>query len=390
MNHKYLFAFWILLTTFSCKEDTSSPPVDPLAYVLQSNHPNIKRVMDSISKYEVQIRLTTVTRRNDSVILGDHDFQTNAENYFYPASTVKLPIAVLALEKLNENDTLTMDTRFFVEGDTITTTFAEEIIKIFAVSDNDAYNRLFEFLGTDEINSRLENKGIAPIRISHRLSTENADRTTTRPLVVYLNDSTLMNRTRSYNKAPRPLSLNSIKKGRGYYDDDGELIMEPFDFSLKNYYPIEAQHAVLKRIMFPELFSKKEQFHINKEQRQRLLKAMSVLPREVGYNVKEFYDSYGKFFMYGDTKDLIPKAPKIYNKVGYAYGALTDCAYIKDTKNDVEFLITATILVNEDGIFNDDQYEYESVGIPFLAELGRELYQLQLSINNGTYGTTDL
>ncbi len=345
--------------------------------------------MDSISKYEVQIRLTTVTRRNDSVILDDHDFQVNSENYFYPASTVKFPIAVLALEKLNENDTLTMDTRFFVEGDTITTTFAEEIIKIFAVSDNDAYNRLFEFLGTDEINNRLENKGIAPIRISHRLSTENADRTTTRPLVVYLNDSTLMNRTRSYNKAPRPLSLNRIKKGRGYYDD-GELVMEPFDFGLKNYYPIEAQHAVLKRVMFPELFSKKEQFHINKEQRQRLLKAMSVLPREMGYNAREFYDSYGKFFMYGDTKEPIPKTPKIYNKVGYAYGTLTDCAYIKDTINDVEFLITATILVNDDGIFNDDQYEYESVGIPFLAELGRELYQLQLSIKNGTYGTTDL
>ena len=345
--------------------------------------------MDSISKYEVQIRFTSVTRRNDSIILNDHDFQVNARNYFYPASTVKFPIAVLALEKLNENDTLTMDTRFFVEGDTITTTFAEEIIKIFAVSDNDAYNRLFEFLGADEINKQLEKKGIGPLRISHRLSTENADRTTTRPLVVYLNDSTLINRRRTYNKAPKPLTLNSIKKGRGYYDD-AELIMEPFDFSLKNYYPIEAQHSVLKRVIYPELFSKDEQFQINKEQRKRLLKAMSILPREVGYNKKEFYDSYGKFFMSGDTKEPIPKSPKIYNKVGYAYGTLTDCAYIKDTKNDIEFLITATILVNEDGIFNDDLYEYESVGIPFLAELGRELYQLQLSIKNGTYGTTNL
>lgn len=345
--------------------------------------------MDSISKYEVQIRFTAVTRRNDSVFLKDHDFQVNPNNYFYPASTVKFPIAVLTLEKLNDNDTLTMDSRFFVEGDTITTTFAQEIIKIFAVSDNDAYNRLFEFLGTDEINHRLENKGIGPIRISHRLSTENADRTTTRPLVVYLNDSTLINRKRSYNKTPKPLLLNSIEKGKGYYDD-GDLIMEPFDFALKNYYPIDAQHAVMKRIIFPELFSKKEQFHIDKEQRQRLLKAMSVLPRDVGYNTRKFYDSYGKFFMYGDTKEPVPKTPKIYNKVGYAYGTLTDCAYIKDTKNDIEFLITATILVNQDGIFNDDLYEYESVGIPFLAELGRELYQLQLSIKNGTYGTTDL
>ncbi|MFT6837736.1 MAG: beta-lactamase class A [Sediminicola sp.] len=372
----------------SCKEDIP-PPEDPLAFVLQSNNPNIKRVMDSIAKYKVQIRFTAVTRRNDSIILNDHSFQVNPKNYFYPASSVKFPIAVLALEKLNKNDTLTMDTRFFLEGDTTTTTFAREITKIFAVSDNEAYNRLFEFLGTDEINSHLENRGVGPVRISHRLSTENADRTTTRPLVVYINDSTLSNRKRSYNKAPRPLTLNSVKKGKGYYDE-GVIILEPFDFALKNYYPIEAQHAVLKRIIFPELFTKKEQFHISKEQRQRLLEAMSALPRDAGYDAGEFYDSYGIFFMYGDTKETIPKSLEIYNKAGYAYGSLTDCAYIKDTKNDIEFMITATILVNEDGIYNDDQYEYETVGIPFLAELGRELYQLQLSIKKGTYGTPDL
>lgn len=345
--------------------------------------------MDSIGKYEVQIRLTTVTRRNDSIILEEHDFQVDAANYFYPASSVKLPVAILALEKLNENDTLTMDTRFFVEGDTLTTTFAKELTKIFAISDNDAYNRLYEFLGANEINRRLEHRGIGPVRISHRLSTENSDRTTTRPLVVYLNDSTLINRRRSYNTVPKPLILNGIKKGRAY-NEDGELMMNPFDFSLKNYYPIDAQHALLKRIIFPELFSKKEQFNISKEQRGRLLDAMKALPREVGYDADEFYDSYGKFFLFGDSKKAIPKSIEIYNKVGYAYGTLTDCAYIKDIENDIEFLITATIMVNEDGILNDDKYEYETVGIPFLAEMGRELHQLQLSIKNGTYGTTDL
>ncbi|MFT5941334.1 MAG: hypothetical protein ACI9Q4_000584, partial [Sediminicola sp.] len=207
------------------------------------------------------------------------------------------------------------------------------------------------------------------------------------PLVVYLNDSTLTNRRKSYNKAPERLSLNGVKKGRGYYNEE-ELILEPFDFSLKNYYTIEAQHAVLKRIIFPELFSRKEQFRISNEQRQRLLKAMSTVPRQAGYNATKFYDSYGKFFIYGDTKEPIPKTVKIYNKVGYAYGTLTDCAYIKDTVNNIEFLITATILVNSNETFNDDQYEYETIGIPFLAELGRELYQLQLSIKNGTFGTS--
>jgi len=69
---------------------------------------------------------------------------------------------------------------------------------------------------------------------------------------------------------------------------------------------------------------------------------------------------------------------KIYNKVGYAYGTLTETAYIVDEENGIDFLLSATLLVNNNGIFNDDTYEYDEIGIPFLAQLGRELYLLEL------------
>ena len=83
--------------------------------------------------------------------------------------------------------------------------------------------------------------------------------------------------------------------------------------------------------------------------------------------------------MFGDSEEHIPNHIKMYNKVGYAYGTLTDCAYIKDEKNEVDFMLTATILVNENGIFNDNEYEYDEVGIPFLAQLGREIYNYELA-----------
>ena len=44
---------------------------------------------------------------------------------------------------------------------------------------------------------------------------------------------------------------------------------------------------------------------------------------------------------------------------------------------DIEFLLSATILVNGNRTYNDDQYEFESVGVPFLAALGREIHQLE-------------
>jgi hypothetical protein len=101
---------------------------------------------------------------------------------------------------------------------------------------------------------------------------------------------------------------------------------------------------------------------------------MQNLPKTAGYNSTEYYDSYGKFLMFGDSKDPIPPTIKIYNKIGQAYGTLTDCAYVVDAENKIEFMVSATILVNKNQIFNDDTYEYEEIGLPFLAELGRQLY----------------
>lgn len=366
--------FGLIVLAISC---TDTEAKNPLEKALASENPYIKQVMDNLAAHEIQIRFTQIDRRNDSIVFTDHDFQVNPENYFYPASTVKFPAAVAALEKLNELDSLSMHTRFYIEGDTVETTFAKAVSEIFAVSDNAANNRLIEFLGQDDLNQRMQKRGVKPIRIAHRLSTSNADDVTTKPLVIYLNDSTTVVSEPIINTVIKPLQLNRIKKGKGFYANDS-LHRGPFDFSLKNYYPIPAQHALLKRVIFPEAFPEEQRFNLSGEQRDFLLEAMHTLPPKLGYDPEEFYDSYVKFFMFGDSTDPMPEHIKIYNKVGYAYGTLTDCAYIQDTRNEVEFMITATILVNSDGVFNDDAYDYDEVGIPFLAQLGRELYQFEL------------
>ena len=376
---KLLYTLAMVFFTFiSCQDNNRDENL--LALALASEKPAIKRVMDSVEQYEVQIRYTQINRTGDSIHFVDYDFQVDDDNYFYPASTVKFPVAVMALERLNETDTLTRETRYYVEGDSIETTFAKDISQIFAVSDNLANNRLVEFLGQDAINKDLEEKGLSHVRIAHRLG-YHTDELTTKPLIIYLNDSTTTPTEPSLNSAPFPLKLNAIHKGIGYYEDD-EQINEPFNFSLKNYYPVSTQHKLLKRVIFPEKFSTNERFNLSKNQHDFLLNAMHTLPRKVGYDPDNYYDGYCKFFMYGDTKKTIPDHIKIYNKVGFAYGTLTDCAYIKDEKNNVDFLITATILVNKDGIFNDNVYEYDAVGIPFLAELGREIHRLEIERKN--------
>ena len=375
MKAKIIWYSTLCMVLAACSDKVNIE--DPIEHVLSSEDPRIKKVMENLDAHEVQILFTQIDRSGDSITLTDHSFQIDKEAYFYPASTVKFPIAVLALEYINELKELDLNTLFYVEGDTIETTVAEEVAKVFAVSDNAANNRLVELLGQDRINERLRKKGIKPVRIAHRLSTSNADEVATKPLIVYVNDSTTMAMESSTNAPPQDLQLKGILKGSGYIDED-TLIGEPFDFGQKNYYPLIAQHATLKRVLFPELFDSSQQFDLDDESRLLLLNAMKSRPRELGYDPEIYNDSYVKFFLFGDSDTPYPEHIEIYNKVGYAYGTLTDCAYIRDVKNDVEFLLTATLLVNSNGVFNDNDYEYEKIGIPFLAALGQELYDLEI------------
>jgi len=94
-------------------------------------------------------------------------------------------------------------------------------------------------------------------------------------------------------------------------------------------------------------------------------------------NKNKYWDSYSKFFIYGDKKGEMNDDIRISNKVGMAYGTLTDVAYVKDKINNIEFMLTATILVNDNDTFNDDIYEYDSKGIPFLSALGRQVLKYE-------------
>jgi beta-lactamase class A len=368
----------ILLTLIFLAFGCSTTKKNILQETLASNNSKIKNVISNPDAFELQIIYTQILRdKNNKVHFKDFAYQLNAENYFYPASTVKFPIAVLALEKLNSIENTSKDTQYLIEGKPEKLRFSEEITKVFAVSDNQASTNLLEFIGFDYLNESMIAKGLSPFRVSHRLSAPNATEPKSKSITLYKEDNSVVTLPEIINKSSLPLTVNKLQKGIGFFKDD-VLVNQPFDFSNKNYYPLETLHNTLKRIVFPEAFTASERFNLTEKDREFILFSMQNLPKNAGYDPVEYYDGYCKFFMFGDTKENIPSNIKIYNKVGTAYGTLIDCAYIVDAENKVEFMVSATILVNKDGVFNDDKYEYDEIGFPFLAELGRQLYAKNL------------
>jgi hypothetical protein len=96
--------------------------------------------------------------------------------------------------------------------------------------------------------------------------------------------------------------------------------------------------------------------------------------------LKEFWPTYAKMLYYGREKNaaLDPNI-RIFNKYGDSYGYIIDNSYFVDFENKVEYFLTAVVQSNEDGIYNDNKYEYETVCYPFMKNLGREIYNYELN-----------
>lgn len=342
----------------------------------------------------VQVIYTRIDRnKNNKPVFTNHYFNVDPERYFYPASTVKMPIALLALQKLRKlkkygvTRNSAMITGADYKGQTPVyndptaedgkPTIAHYIKKIFLVSDNDASNRLYEFLGQEYLNKQLHKKGYSSTEIIHRLSVKMSEEENrhTNP-VKFLGDTGNIayeqtGKTSSFAFKPKKVLL-----GDGYISDS-TLITQPFDFSQKNQIALPDLHSMLQSILFPSSVPKRQRFKISRADRRFVLQYMSQYPSETSfpsYDSAVYWDAYCKFLMWGSDKRTLPRHIRIFNKVGIAYGFLTDVAYVADFNKNIEFMLSATIYCNSDGIFNDDKYDYDTVGLPFMKHLGQMIY----------------
>lgn len=380
---------------------TDSSKTDSMLVQLLQQYPQyFNTVLKNTQQWNVQFIYTQIDKGVNGIpALKNYFFNVDPAQYFYPASTVKLPICLLALQRLNElkqqgiDRNTTMITEANEDGQTVvyndpTTpdgrpSIAQYIKKILLVSDNDAFNRLYEFLGRKYINEQLHQKGYDDAQILHRLSIPLSlqQNRATNPINFFGPDKKIIYRQpMRYDSSIYEQRNDSI--GEGYYKGDS-LIKMPMNFSEKNRISLQDLHNILLSLVFPEKVMASQRFNITKDDKNFILKYMSELPTESHYppyaaDTANYWPAYCKFLLFGSEKGALPKNIRVFNKVGDAYGQLTDVAYIVDFDKKIEFFLSAIIYCNNDGILNDDKYDYDNIGLPFMKHLGEVLYEYEL------------
>jgi beta-lactamase class A len=357
-------------------------------------------ILAHTKEWNVQIVYTQINRgKNGMPALKNYYYNLNAGNYFYPASTVKLPICMLALQKLNELKEKGIDkntTMITEAGNNSQTavyndptspdgrpTIAHYIKKILMVSDNDAFNRLYEFLGQDYINKELHKKGYGDVQILHRLqiALPEAENRQTNP-IKFLDAANNVVYEQAMQTNVTQYANRNDSMGKAFYQAEN-LVEGPMNFSKKNRISLEDLHNILISLVFPKKVYANQRFNLTEEDRQFMLKYMSQLPTESTYppysaDTANYWSAYSKFLLFGSEKEQLPQNIRMFNKTGDAYGNMLDVAYVVDYEKGAEFFLSAVIYCNNDGILNDDKYDYKTIGLPFMKNLGQVIYDYEL------------
>jgi hypothetical protein len=394
---KSLFYCTLLLLVISNKLTAQWPA--PFNTILSGIQDSVtKKVLANPKTYRYQLVYTKIDRDQNGIPhFTNYTLHADPENYFNPASMVKMPLAFLAMEKLyelnlpgvNKYTTMQFDSNYQRQVAMYADSSAENkkpsiahfIKRAFLISENDPYNRLYQFVGQGPTNQKLIAKGYTSTKITRQFMgyTEDQNRHTNGIQFMDEKELPILKLAPQYNKDSFQFGA-PILIGDAHWNSKDEVVNAPFDFTRHNNISLVDMQKMLQSVIFPASVPKQNRFNMTEADRLFLLQYLSQYPSETNYpkyDSAHFYDSYVKFF-FQDSTHAMPKHIRVFNKVGWAYGFLTDVSYVLDTKNNIDYMLSATVYVNSDGVVNDSKYDEESVGFPFLNKVGTAFYEYEL------------
>ena len=344
-------------------------------------------------RHRVQILVTRVRPDKDgSLRITEHGYRADAE-YFYPASAIKPFVAVGALRKLQrlaETQPVDLDTplRYCeIDGSECLTardssnlqgrhiTLGHELRKMLLVSSNRGFNRLYDFVGHEELNRDLQAIGFAHTRVHHRMMGGIAGGLAS-PRIELMTPSgvhTIPRRTSGLSLGDNP--ARGLFVGHAHFDDKLKLIERPADFSRKNYASLRDLHRLLIGLVRPDLPGAPD-LGLSPRHRSFIVDAMReepLLSQNPVYVDRQFAGARYKVMLRGMRKVMPVSLLRYVNKSGRAYGFEIENAYAENVRTGDALFISAVIYANPNGVINDNGYAYEGITGPFLELVGANL-----------------
>ena len=308
-----------------------------IAGILESN-PKLAYLVKERKNLNLQILFTEIDRNSDNIpSFKTSHFNTDSSGDFYPGTAVKLLLAEAALDKLNKLPAsgITKYTTVLSEksyksqvagyNDPQTPegkpTLAGYLRRSFIANDEEATNRLYEFVGQKELSEFLKQKGFGSVRLHGRLGDyySKEDNRRTNEMNFYDERNRLV-----YSKKEQVADARLAGHAAVNEDFPGDNFITLYDLEKS-----------LRQFLFDENPD-------SKVDQEFILKYMSQLPGESifpFYEEKHYPANFSKYMSF----DPANKNIRFFNVSGEGFGFITDAAYILNLSTGKEFILALTM-----------------------------------------------
>ncbi len=340
---RFLFLTFFLIPLFSIGQiNRASNAEEKLIWKKLKKEVGFKKVFRKYKKYRLEIIYTEINRSMDGTVSLKDFHLGDSASYFYPASMVKLPIAIALMEMIGKepyyNTNLSMKLRLDTsktcshqydnglyeyhraqKNETINDickryriteqdflfwnglskneilnenisykvyhrksrpSLIELIKPMLVYSDNEAYNKLFEMIGGDIVNYWLQDKKFDETNVSRKFSYCVGEEKSFAVAYDLLNDKDVIIYHGEQRKwNPKVKDKKKYLVGKKHFYD-GEWVNLPRDFSDHNEVPLSEFHEMLQRVLFPSNFPQEEQFDLSMNNYRQLIRFLGMYPNE--------------------------------------------------------------------------------------------------------------
>lgn len=370
-----------------------------LLEILRGKDAKVDYVLANADKFHFQLILTTYSFEKEKTQLIHADINKD-QYYFLPASLIKLPAAVLAAEKMSSlqelynittKDSIVLDpcpcnqaTINYVKS-TQPSTFDQILREMLILSNNSAYNFIFDLLGKDSFNTRIRQIGYDRINLRNRFYSSCLDdqQSWFGGIRFYGPDNILKYQLPCQRSQRAWLNDSNWPHQAGLkYVEGRRLVSGPKNYISGNYVSLWSAHRLLIQLIENGKDGLLDTIKLNKEIREELINALGSYPRELNskrYNNEYFPDTYYKFFLDPSSMRTGKGELRIYNKVGIAGGFISDVSFFHDERTGLKFFISGSMMAVENGIIDYRRYKYYDIGIPVFRKIGQILYEYLLN-----------
>lgn len=390
-----LFIFTLFTINHTNGQESDLINEDYLFDILKGKDSLIDHVIDNSDKYNFQLILSVYDFKSGKEEL--RTFYINKDSYFFsPASLIKFPLAIVASEKMSWikkkfgvgfDDSLSLNTCSCDAGTnsyvrkTRPSTFHQFLNELIIMSNNDAYNLLFDLVGTDAMNKRMQELDFDRIVMKNRFYSSCTKEF-----------QKISGGVRFYNEqgglsyeSPCITSENNWEFGNDWprnagnsHIENGKRVSGPKSFSNVNYVSLSQAHQLMITLIEENKKGAFEKLHLDRETGSTLVDALGSFPRELksmNHETKDIPDYYYKFFIDPKSMDTKNGQLRVYNKVGISGGFISDVSYFEDKNSGLRFYISASMMPKKDGAMDNGRYDYYSIGIPTFRKIGSILYR---------------